>query len=238
MTRAWSLHALMLAGAVAGIGSLLSACAYRGDVDNPLVRKVAWFSYLDGADIRAACAEGAPDSYRLVYNGRYEEQLRSYEITADGTGGAYLIARAKGPANAFDISLDDVLAPWRWQRSEARLSPEEFRQWVSLLEVSGQFGGAPVGLRLFSGDFYWVGSACHDGVFHYHAWLFSEDQFRLVRFADFLFARDRTGLAVNPPRGIPAQEYLGPQGRREDQTQIRFWLQVREKGLGGIANAL
>ena len=74
---------------------LLAGCTYRGDIDNPAVRKVSWFSYLDGTDIRTACAEGAPDSYRLVYNGRYEEQLRSYEITADGAGGAYLVARAK-----------------------------------------------------------------------------------------------------------------------------------------------
>ena len=96
---------------------LLAGCTYRGDIDNPAVRKVSWFSYLDGTDIRTACVEGAPDSYRLVYNGRYEEQVRSYEITADGAGGAYLTARAKGRTNAFDVSFDDVLAPWRWKRS-------------------------------------------------------------------------------------------------------------------------
>ncbi len=216
---------------------LLAGCTYRGDIDNPAVRKASWFSYLDGTDIRTACVEGAPDSYRLVYNGRYEEQLRSYEITADGAGGAYLVARAKGRANAFDVSLDDVLAPWRWKRSQTRLSPAEFQQFVALLEQSGQFAGAPVGLRLFSGDFYWVGSACRNGAFHYHAWAFSNDGFARVRFAEFLFKHDQTGLAVNPPRKFPASEFLGPQGRREDQTQIRFWLQVREDGLGGIPNA-
>ena len=216
---------------------LLAGCTYRGDIDNPAVRKASWFSYLDGTDIRAACVEGAPDSYRLVYNGRYEEQLRSYEITANGDGGAYLVARAKGRPNAFDISLDDVLAPWRWKRSQTRLSPAEFQQFVALLEQSGQFAGAPVGLRLFSGDFYWVGSACRNGAFHYHAWAFSNDGFAQVHFADYLFKHDQTGLAVNPPRKIPASEFLGPQGRQEDQTQIRFWLQVREDGLGGIPNA-
>jgi hypothetical protein len=216
---------------------LLAGCTYRGDIDNPLVRKASWFSYLDGTDIRTACVEGAADSFRLVYNGRYEEQLRSYEITADGAGGAYLIARAKGRTNAFDVSFDDVLAPWRWKRAEARLSPAEFQQFVTLLEQSGQFAGAPVGLRLYSGDFYWVGSACRNGTFHYHAWAFSSDGFAQLRFADFLFKHDRTELAVNPPRKIPAGEFLGPQGRQEDQTQIRFWLQVREDGLGGIANA-
>jgi len=216
---------------------LLAACTYRGDIDNPIVRRLSWFSYLDGTDIRTACVGGAPDRYRLVYNGRYEEQVRSYEISADGAGGAYLVARARGRANVADISLNDVLAPWRWQRSEARLSPAEFRQLVTLLEQSGQFAGAPVGLRLFSGDFYWVGSACRNGAFHYHAWAFSNGDFARVRFADFLFRHDRTGLAVNPPRRIPASEFIGPQGRPRDQRRTRFWLQVRENGLGGILNA-
>src|ERR1700751_6126832 len=72
-----------------GVTAGLAACSYRGDIDNPVVRKVSWFSYLDGTDIRAACTEGAQDRYRLVYNVRYEEQLRSYEVVADGGGGAY-----------------------------------------------------------------------------------------------------------------------------------------------------
>src|SRR5215813_10182543 len=99
---------------VMGVIVLLAACSYRGDIDNPVVRKVSWFSYLDGTDIRVACTEGAQDRYRLVYNARYEEQLRSYEVVADGGGGAYLVARAKGRSNMFAISADDVFAPWRW----------------------------------------------------------------------------------------------------------------------------
>src|SRR5215813_11866815 len=118
---------------VMGVIVLLAACSYHGDIDNPVVRKVAWFSYLDGTDIRNTCVEGSLGRYRLVYNGRYEEQLRSYEITADGAGGAYLVARAKGRANAFDVSLDDVLAPWRWRNSQVPLSPAEYREFVSLL---------------------------------------------------------------------------------------------------------
>jgi hypothetical protein len=161
----------------------LAACSYRGGIDNPLVRRAGWFSYLDGADIRAACTEGALDSYRLVYNGRYEEQLRSYEITADGAGGAYLVARAMGRRpNLARVSLNDILAPWRWRRSEARLKPAELRQFVSMLEASGMFDGPPVGLRLFSGDFYWVASGCRNGVFYFNAWLYPSDRFARLRF--------------------------------------------------------
>jgi hypothetical protein len=214
---------------------LVVGCTYRGNIDNPVVRRVTWFSYLDGTDIRTACQNGASDRFRLVYNARYQEQVRSYEVTADGMGGARLVAWARGRRGAFNISLNDVFAPGRGRQSETHLSPTEYRQFLDLLERSGQFAGAPAGLRLFSGDFYWVGSACRDGVFAYHAWLYSQDGFANVRFSDFLFARDQTGIAVNPPRRIPPSEFLGPRGRQRDQTEIRFWLQVREDGLGGIA---
>jgi hypothetical protein len=214
----------------------LAACSYHGDIDNPAVRKVAWFSYLDGGDIRAACADGALERYRLVYNARYEEQLRSYEITADGGGGAHLVARAMGPTNLAEVFLDDLLAPWRWHRSEARLTPAELRQFVSTLEASGMFAGTPVGLRLFSGDFYWVASACRNGVFYYNAWLSPSERFARLRFPAFLFARDRTGLPINPPRFVSVGDRLGPMGRQEDQTGTRFWLQVGPNGLGGLPN--
>ncbi len=216
---------------------LLAACSYRGDIDSPLVRKVSWFSYLDGGDIRETCAAGAADHYRLVYNGRYDEQLRSYEVTTDGTGGAWLVARAMDAANLVDLTFDDLLAPWRWRRSEQYLSPAELGEFEARLAASGMFGPPPVGLRLFSGDFYWIGSACRAGVFRFNAWLYPGDRFARIRFADFLFERDATGIPVNPPREILAGERVGPRGRQKDRTETRFWLQVREDGLGGLPEA-
>src|SRR5690348_16022930 len=85
---------------------LMAGCAYHGgsvtDIDNPVVQKTAWFSFLDGHDIREACAAlgpKAPARYRLIYNGQYEEQLRVYEIEATPAGGGSLHARAKGHTN-------------------------------------------------------------------------------------------------------------------------------------------
>ena len=64
--------------------ALLGGCAYRGEIDSPLWQRVTWFSYLGGTDIAQACAAGAGERYRIIYNGRYDEQLRSYEITRHG----------------------------------------------------------------------------------------------------------------------------------------------------------
>jgi len=148
---------------------LVGGCAYHGpsqsDIDNPAVRKVGWFSYLDGNDIRERCAPGAPDRYRLVYNGQYEKQIRSYEITqaSPNPGGAYFIARAIGPTNLAEVELNDLLAPWRWQKSESQLSGGELDQFRDLLTQSGRGQRAPQGKILHSRLFYGVGSGCRGG---------------------------------------------------------------------------
>jgi hypothetical protein len=221
------------------IGCLLavSACAYRGGIDNPIVRKTQWFSYLDGDDIRTYCVENAPDSYRLVYNARYNEQLRSYELTADGAGGANLTSRAmQKVGDLTKMSLDDVLAPWRWQKAEAGLKPADFQAFQKQLEANGFYAGAPKGLRLHSSEFYWIASGCRAGQFYFHAWLYPEPPAQKLTFPDFLYARDTTGIAVNPPRPVPPAEKYRNSGRNTDDGEASFWLQVGDNGLGGVPN--
>jgi hypothetical protein len=236
---AGSMKARFAAGAaMLGLALLvLAACAYRGGIDNPAIRRVAWFSYLDGDDIRTYCVENAPDSYRLVYNGRYEEQLRSYELAADGAGGANLTARAMAErGDLTEISLDDVLAPWRWRTFRAHLDPADFQAFQRRLETDGMYAGAPAGLRLFSGDFYWVASGCRNGRFYYGAWLHPEPPFQRLTFPEFLYARDSTGVPVNPPRPLPPADKFRTRGQGANDSETRFWLQVHENGLGSLTN--
>lgn len=218
------------------VPALLAGCAYRGQIDTPATLKATWFSYLDGTDIRASCAPGAPDRYRLVYNGRYTEQLRSYEATGDGQGGAILVARAMNEANLTDLRLDDPQAPWRWRRSDTRLGPAELAELEAVLAASGMFDGPPDGLMLNSWEFYWVASACRDGEFHFSAWVHPSAGWDRLEFPNFLFAHDATGVAVNPPRPIPVAEKLNAAASRRDErgTTVRFHLQVDGEGLGGI----
>ena len=228
--RAWPVLAMI------GLGFVGAACAYRGQIDNPLTLKATWFSYLEGGDIRQSCAPGAVDRYRLVYNARYTEQLRSYEVTADGTGGGVLVARALGGANLLEIRLDDPQAPWRWQKSEARLAPGEMTEFVADLDRAGLFGPPPDGLRLNSWQFYWAVSACRDGRFYFSAWAHPGPQFDSFEpVAEFLFARDKTGLPVSRPRPVDAAERFGSRGGQEERgATTRFTLQVEGNGLGGI----
>lgn len=221
---------------------LLGGCAYHGpartDIDNPAVRKVAWFSYLDGNDIRAGCAAGAPDRFRLVYNGQYEKQLRSYDVTqaSPGPAGAYFIARAMGPTNLAEVRLDDLLAPWRWKKSETQLTAAEFDQFRNLLAQSGWGQGAPQGKMLHSRDFYWVASGCRDGQFHFDAWVDAQGDFRDIKFQDFLLAHDRTGVAFRKPVPVLPRDRT-EQGRPRERSAPIFALTVSGEGIGGLLNA-
>ncbi|WP_119462303.1 hypothetical protein [Rhodospirillaceae bacterium SYSU D60014] len=187
MVRLWP--ALLLA--VAG-------CSYRGNIDKPIARRLTWFSYIGGDDIRAACGPGMLDWYRLVYNARYEEQLRTYEVVADGAGGAILVARVLGSTAPLHV-VGAPLSPWRWARSEARLDEATFAAFEQTMVDSGFFEPLPVGLRLFSGDFWWVATGCIDEAFHFGAWRYTPDHAADLDFPAFLFVHDATGVPVNPP---------------------------------------
>lgn len=224
-----------LAALAATCGIALSACAYRGGIDEPVARRATWFSYLDGGGIRDSCGPGTIDRYRLVYNGRYQEQIRSYEVTGDGAGGGILIARAIGEANLATFTLDDLQGPWRGTRAERRLSPAEMQELVMRLEQSGLFAAPPDGLRLNSWRFYWVASGCRDGVFQFSAWTHPSARWDAMTFPAFLFERDDTGVAVNPPRRVPVAEDFSARGPVDERgTTTRFSLEVEGKGLGGI----
>ncbi|MEM7224022.1 MAG: hypothetical protein AAF495_13655 [Pseudomonadota bacterium] len=215
----------------------LAGCTLQETVQNPLTQRFAWFQYLNGNDIREGCFEGGLWRVRLIYNGRYQEQLRIYNVVADGAGGALLVARAQGAGNLVDLglSLDDILAPWRWHRSEARLDIAETDKFFASLRQSGFFEPAPTGLNLPSAGFYWIGISCSGGQVHFNAWRYPSDRYAALTFPAFLYARDQTGLTVNPPRSIDAAELIlkpnnqqisGPQG-------TRFQLRVGNNGLAG-----
>lgn len=226
------------------LGFLLAVagCAYhtppRSDIDNPLVRSLAWFSYLDGSDIRETCAPGSIERYRLVYNAQYRKQVRAYEATGDGAGGAYLVARARlGSPNLLDLQLADPLAPWRWRKSDVRLDKAAFEEFKALLADSG-LGVRPAnGKRLHSHDFYWVAAGCRDGAFQFGAWVDAQGDFAAIRFEGFLVTRDKTGLDFREAQPVPYLEKVVTGRRRGQNPPDFFVLTVSDDGLGGLVNA-
>lgn len=224
---AWRLGPVLALASV-----LLAACAYQGAIDRPVTLKLTWFSYLNGDDMRQTCVPGAPESYRLVYNGNYNEQLRSYEVAGDGAGSGFYTARVMtgGGLDVSKFSISDPQAVAGWTVTQAVLAPANMADLEAALDKSGAFAPAPNGLRIASEQFFWISAACHQGVFYFNAWLNPSDRFSRLVFPEILLRYDRTEIAVNPPRVVvPADRQSASGGGHRPQP--RFNLRIGENGL-------
>lgn len=220
----------------------LSACSYRGQIDQPFTQKATWFSYLNGDDVRERCQPGSGFEYRLVYNGRYNEQIRSYELVDDGAGGARLISRVQ-EGIGIDVTKLSVTNPFKknaWTKSESVLTSDERIKFENALEASGAGKATSEGLRLFSGEFYWLANICHDGVFVFNAWRYPSERFGELTFPELLLAMDKTGVPLNPPRYIPAAERIQANDSHPDRRDYNttFNVEVGDNGLKGAAGKI
>lgn len=214
----------------------LSTCTYTGRANDPVSRKLQWFSFLNGDDIRARCGTSASEwELRLVYNGNYQKQLRSYHVTSDGTGGAFISAQATpgdyGSLTA--VSLSDPFGAVRWKSSRARIGPDERAALESKLRASGIYGPTPTGLRLPSWGWYWTATVCKDGEIFFNAWLYPADRWEAQNFRQILAPYDGTGVPFTTP--VKAIQAKTAQRTQHDQkgSRIEFTLQVGENGLKG-----
>jgi hypothetical protein len=185
---------------------LLAACtAPGGPVLNPIGRSLSWFSYVGGEDVRARCGTDNRSQWRFVYNGQYDEEIRTYDVTDDIVGpGAILQARVAGRANLVTIDVLDPFGNWRGAVYQHLISTSERDGLARALGASGFGAASPKGLRLTSTDFYWAVSACEKGQFHFYAWRYPETDLAQLPFAKALFELDHTGVAVRAPRPYTA----------------------------------
>lgn len=205
----------------------LAGCTYGGgDMGDPLARKFHWFSYVAGDDIRATCQPGTPDRFRLVYNGRYDQQLRLYEVDSVRR---VLSAKVTAPGSAARLSGDDLLAPWRAQEGKVPLDQAGYDALVGALEAAGTFGPPAVGLELPSHGYHWSAASCRDGRFRFTGWAYPQTDLMALPFAARLFAADPTGIAVNPPGPIAYDPQYEDKLKRGEVTSFR--LKVGAEGM-------
>lgn len=218
----------------------VAGCASAGPVDNPVARKVTWFSYLNGDDLRAACRPGAAARFRFVYNGVYVEQVRTYDIAAGPVGSDRHLLRYRviGETDVSTVTVRsplDVFAPGRGAAGTARLADSDLDALDEALAGGRFFEAAPRGLSLAAEDFYWLASACVGGRFVFNAYRWPSQRFEAARFPDLLLAWDGSGVPLNPPRRTSAEELVfgGPKDLRDEA--LGFNLTVGDNGLVGVA---
>jgi hypothetical protein len=183
---------------------VLAACSYKGGENQPVIRKFTWFSYIAGEDIARQCTGSRGERYRLVYNGVYNEQVRSYDITPAERGRYQIKINVTEEADIRSFSLDlnnpDLFHPWRPKVSTTNISASNLGVLKKTLKNAGFFDSPPPSENLPSIGFYWVISACIDGKFSQNAFLWPDNKFKQAQFGKLLSAWDFTDIPVNLPR--------------------------------------
>ena len=203
----------------------VSACSYTGGINDPITRKFSWFSYVNGDDIRKVCSTLGADRYRFVYNGIYERQTRSYDVFFHSKK---IKMQVRGEANIRDMTLDDIVAPWRGVNEELLIGDKELKAIKQSLIASAALHPIATGLRLYSDKFYWTVAACVDGQFYFNGYKWDTPRWGQMQFDDLLFALDVTGVDVSEPGSIPPSDMWG-----KSNMSRPFLLEIGENGLVG-----
>lgn len=194
------------AGMMAGVAALLAlaGCTYQsGYSDSPFQRSFAWFSYLNGDDLRKGCEAGATNRYRIVYNGVRDEQVRTYDLSAMAGGGATVQMQVfQSSPDVSTIDLTNPLEPWRGKTERRRIDGAQFDAILKGLRESGFYTPPPEGTRVHSWSFFWLVATCENGRFIYNAWAYDTPRFADVALRAPLMAIDTTGVPFNPPREV------------------------------------
>jgi hypothetical protein len=226
------LTALPLLAVLAG----LVACTAEGPAENPLIRKFTWFSYVNGDDLRAECRPGAPPRYRFVYNGVYQQQVRTYDIGAEPPDSPHyrLAARVIGRTVVSEVVIgdwEDVFRPGRGVIRSVPLRQLDLDALDRSLVASGFFEPPPAGMRLRSDDFYWIAVACLGGRAVFNAYKWPSPEFDGLVWAKLLLSWDPTDVPFNQPRPLSELEIYGTLNPESVERAPRFTLTIGATGL-------
>jgi hypothetical protein len=190
----------------------LGACTYEGRPSDPLSRRLSYFSFVRADDLRAACTADANEHYRLIYNGVYGAQVRAYELRLEPDGDALLESEVFGGKAVGVGSVSFALANWPFSQAHltAPLAPTDAAALIAALRQAGFFDAPPIGLELWSDDYYWAVSGCVRGVFQSNAYLFPSARFAALELTPLLENLDQTGIAF----AVPVEDDLKAAGHR------------------------
>ncbi|MDG4721280.1 MULTISPECIES: hypothetical protein [Thalassospira] len=175
----------------------LAGCAFtqNSDISNPVVRKSAWFSYLNADDLRTACSAGdAEGRIRVIYNADYYDEVRVFELDPKSGNQQFdLTTRVFGPAQVKEINVE-ISAPLGAFGGQAATDVIGYDDYIAVTDALQKDGfGTQTGrdgIRLYSDDYYWVALGCSSGYVTLGTWMSGVDDLRALDFPNVL-----TGLS-------------------------------------------
>lgn len=226
---------LAMLAALLTAGLMVGACTTSGDISNPIQRKVAWFSHLNGDDIRAACKPGAPDRLRLVHNADYSKRVRVVDAMETADGGLAMTTRVIAPARlSSGVTIggpSSILAPWAGEVHRAGLSPSQTRNLLTALARDGLGQPTPAGTQLRSQDYWWVGVACRGGLVAFQAWADKGRGYDRLTFPAVLAKLDNSAVPMRDPAQDPRRFNPALWDKDGEGREVRFRLAVGTTGL-------
>lgn len=219
---------------VAG-AALLSACSYtaNSDIQNPVVRKASWFSYLNGDDLRSACSAGeAEGRIRLTYNADYYKEVRSYNILPYAGNETFkLESYVFGPADVsqINVTLNAPLGFLGGKKVEQNISRSQYLSLTDAMVKDGFGTQNRDGLRLFARDFYWVALGCSKKHITLAAWSSAKDDLRGLGFPGVIHGLSGIDSDLPLPPAADAPKLPDPNysaNDRKEQTR-NFYQTVR-----------
>ena len=191
-------------GFMAIIVILLSACSYNGGAEQSVIRKFTWFSYIGADDFREKCKYSSSSQYRFVYNGVYNEQVRTYDIYQVEKDRYEIKINVTEEADVSSIKFNredpDFFQPWGPKSSVTNVSAKHINILERTLKNIGFFDSPPPSVNITSISFYWVISACVDQKFKQNAYIWPEEKFKTAAFPKLLSIWDYTDIPINLPR--------------------------------------
>lgn len=216
-------------GLIAGIAALatLAGCTATGDVRDPAVRRLTWFSYVSGDDMQ--CGTGV-ERLRLVHNAIWDEDVRVVDVVeTPGAGYAVTELRFRDPNWAeVTIDLSNPSLPWRGETRTVTWSAAEMAKVRSAVAADGGFARLEAPVELDGQGFFWTVAACTDGARRFHAWAYPGAAYEALGFPKVLAPLTPSGEAF-----VAAHPIVHPYPDQNPETPRDFRLKAEADGVSG-----
>lgn len=170
-------------GSIAAVAALavLAGCTATGEVRDPAVRRLTWFSYVSGDDMQ--CETGL-ERLRLVQNAIWDEDVRVIDVVeTPGAGYAVRELRFRNPDwSEVSVDLANPSLPWRGEEKTGTWSAAEMQRVSGAVAADGGYARLDKPVELEGQGFFWTLAACKDGAKAFHAWAYPSEAYAKLGF--------------------------------------------------------